>query len=244
MLVSVATLIAVFVHRYMAEKKLAAMPATPPEDIFSDEEEMQEGEKKKISKGDKKLIEEYLEKADVKIKVGKEDEAIKFLVQILAMDEFHQEAQHKLAMLYMQKQMFSAASALFKQLCAQTDEAVHYSHLGLALYQQNEFDGAKQAYQRAVILDPSRPQRFVSLGQVYRSLGQLNHALMAINKAMEIDQENMDFLFLTADIQKDLGNLKEAGEIVERILVLQPDSEHAKELKKEIKKLSTEQEQK
>lgn len=238
MFLSVAALLAVFVHRNMVLRKLANMPAEKPEDIFSEDASTAENEeKKKVSKGDKKLIEEYLEKAEVKMKVGEEDEAIKFLVQILSMDEFHEEAQHKLAMLYMQKQMFGAAAALFKQLCSLTDEAVHYSHLGLALYQQNEFEGAKQAYQRAVVLDPSRPQRFISLGQVYRALGQSHHALMAIHKALEMDEENMDFLFLIVDIQKEMGNFDVALEIIEKILLINPESEMAKEARKEIKKL-------
>ena len=130
----------------------------------------------------------------------------------------HQETQNKLAMLYMQKQMFSAAAALFKSLGDVTGEAVHYSHQGLALFQQNLFEEARDAYQKAVDLDPARPNRFVSLAQVYRSMGQLSNAVVALNKAIEIDNENVEYLFLLVDIQSELENYEEALAVAKGIL--------------------------
>ncbi len=190
---------------------------------------------KKLSKSDETEVGELCKSAQSALRVGKEDEAIKLFVQALAIDELHVETQLKLAMLYMKKKMFSAAAALFKSLGDITGEAVHYSHQGLVLFQQNLFEEAKDAYQKAVDLDPSRPQRFVSLAQVYRSLGRLNNAVVALNKALEIEAENLDFLFLLIDVQAELGNYDEALEIVGKVLEIEPKNEEAKSYVKTLK---------
>lgn len=190
----------------------------------------------KISKSDKSRVVELCDKSDLNLRAGNEDEAIKFLVQALAIDELNVEAQNKLAMLYMQKQTYSAAAALFKRLGDITDDAVHFSHLGLAFFQQQNYEEAKQAYQKAIALDDSRPQRFASLGQVYRAAGELQNAIIAINRAVELDKQNMDYLFLLADLQTEAGNISEAMEILEKILTLDPANEEAKKYIKRIRK--------
>lgn len=194
---------------------------------------------KRVSSDDKEKVEELCKEGEAKLKIGKEDEAIKLFIQALAINEVHLEAQHKLAMLYMKKQMFSAACALFKNLGELTGDAVHYSHLGLALFQQNLLEEAKDAYQKSVELDPSRPQRFSSLAQVYRALGQLQNAVIALNKAVEIDEANLDFLFLLVDIQIELKNFAAAKELIEKIQVVDPESEHAKESLKILKEVES-----
>jgi tetratricopeptide (TPR) repeat protein len=239
---SLAVLAGIFVRRvfyYYKEKKGGPEPGADKL-VREKEEEAIEDKLKKLSRADKKSVEELCEKAESKLKRGNEDEAIKFFVQALAVDDLHIEAQHKLAMLYMKKQMFSAAAALFKNLGELTREAVHYSHLGLALYRQSSFEEARDAYQKAVDLDPSRPQRFVSLAQVYRSLGQLHNTAVALNKAIEIDKENMDYLFLLVDVQAEMGNFDEAIEILNQILEMEPGNEEAMRLLKGMKTKSVE----
>ena len=225
----------VFVHRAHV---LNVKKNTPPPEKKSliDEEPLDIDENKKLSKQEKIDISALCEKADIKLKVGEEDEAIKLLVQAMAIDPANIEAQQKLAMLYMQKQMYSAAAALFKQLGELTNDAVHYSNLGLALYQQQEFEAAKEAYQRAVVLDPSRPQRFVSLAQVYRSLGQLSNAIVAADKAHNMDLENIDFLFLIADLQMDSENYDESVNALKKIIEIDPGNAEAKTYLKKVKK--------
>lgn len=166
------------------------------------EEEDSESSGEKISKEDRATVLALCNRGEALIGAGKDDEAIKCFVQALAINNEHGETLNKLAMLYLQKQMFSAAAALFKQLGELTQDAVHFSHLGLALYQQSDFEGAKEAYQKAVDLDDSRPQRFISLAHVYRSLGQPYNAMIAISKAVELDPENKEFKDLMEEIKK------------------------------------------
>lgn len=225
---SLTAIFIVFLRRSLLNNRANSLATAPVEEIAVEEPEDPE----KASKSDRAKAQALCDQAESFLKAGKDDEAIKCLVQALALDELHQETQYRLAMLYLQKQVFSAAAALFEQLAISTADPVLYSHLGLALYQQGEMEGAKSAYQKAVELDDSRPQRFVSLAQVYKSLGQMNNAVVALVKAVEADEENLDYLLLLAELQVALGHKVEGMEIVKRILELDPRNKEAKEMKK------------
>lgn len=201
-------------------------------DFPSSDEPSSPVESTRLPRTDKEKIEKLFKRGESCLRTGKDEDAIKCFVQILALDALHYEAQNKLAILYLQKQMYSAAAALFKQLSDSSPDPVHFSHLGFALFNQNDYENAKVAYQKALELDPSRPQRFVSLSQVYRAAGELQHAVIALNKALELDKENLEFLFLLADTQAERGNKSEAFEILSRVLEIDPQNEDAKSLKK------------
>jgi len=229
-LLSISVVLGVFIRRVVLYLK-----GDDEQEVEKKEEEKQDkGNETVVSKKEKKKARAFYEKGEALLKAGKEDEAIKLFVQALSADKDNIEAQQKLAMLYLQKEMYGAATALFKRLCELTDEAVHYSHLGLALYQQNELDEAKEAYQKAVDLDDSRPQRFISLAQVYRALKQYQGAIIALNKAIEKDPENVEFLLLLGDIFEEMEDLKNFEETFEKLLKLDPEN---KEVKNRLKKM-------
>lgn len=209
-----------------------------------EKEDEEEVKKVRISKENREKVEALCKRGESMIQAGKDEEAIKCFVQALTIDSVHLETQQKLALLYLQKQLYSAAAALFQQLAQLTNDPVHYSHLGLALYQQSDFENAKVAYQTAVDLDPSRPQRFVSLSQVYKSLGQLSNAIIAVNKAIEIDQQNIEFLYLLSDLQTEAGNYIAAKETAEKLLQIDSGNKQAKNILKEIRRLEKEAEEK
>lgn len=229
---SISVLIIIFVRRWFISSRKREQKV----DQKNNDPETEISKKKRFSRDEREAVEKLFKRGLSMIKAGKDDEAIKCFVQALTVDEFHIETQHRLALLYLQKQMYAASAALFKKLGEITDDPLHYSHLGLALYQQSEYEAARDAYQKAVDLDPSRPQRFVSLSQVYRALGQLNHALVALNKAIEIDGENLEFLFLIADLHAELGNKEEARRTLKEILLLDPKN---KEVKASLKSLDS-----
>jgi len=204
LLFSVVLFIGIFIRRLLVFNR---EKNTPVQDKDSSLEEAIVSKKKRLKKGDKAEVEKLYKRAETLITNGDEDEAIKILVQALAIDELNTDIQHRLAMLYMQKQVFGAAAALFETLGNITGEAVHYSHQGLACFQNRELENAKKAYQKAVSIDPSRHQRFASLSTVYRELNELQNAIISINKAIEIDKENMDYLFVLVDLLVEVGDL-------------------------------------
>ena len=62
----------------------------------------------------------------------------------------------------------------------------------------------------------------------------MNISVVALNKAIEIDQENLDFLLFLSSLQIELKNYKDAREVLERILELSPKNLDAKKMLKEI----------
>lgn len=229
---SLITVVAVFVHRASVMRRDQA-PST--EEADKEEEPVEDGDE--VSRKDRARAKALCGKAEELLKRGREDEAIKHFVQALSLDPNHPETLHRLAMLYLQKEMFNPAIALFNQLAAMQQDPVHFSHLGFAHFRQNEFEQARDAYQRAVALDDSRPQRFVSLSQVYRLLGRPHHAAIALEKALEREPENRDYVFLMSDLKKETGFLEEALGLLDQVLDVEPENMEAKILQDDLKKL-------
>ncbi len=226
---SVAILVGVFLRRYFLFSSL------PSKDTVEDDaEEDAMDDKRRFSREDHEKTETLLKRGESLLKVGKDEDAIKCFVQILSIAPVHSEAQNKLALLYLQKQMFGAAAALFKQLSETSPDPVHFSHLGLALFSQSDFENAKIAYQKALELDSSRPQRFVSLSHVYRSLGQLYHAVVALNKALELEEDHPEVLLLLADLHIELQKTPNAKYFLSRILEIDPKNPEAKKILKNL----------
>lgn len=240
-LFSFLLLVAVFAHRIVSNRRnIVDKKAQAEAKAAMAAEESEEEKKIRLSSEEKDQVETLCKRGESLINSGKDEEAIKCFVQALSINSQHQETNQRLALLYLQKQMYSAAAALFQQLAQQTNDPMHYSHWGLALYQQSDFENAKTAYQTAVDLDPSRPQRFISLSQVYKALGQLANAIIATNKALEIDDKNIEFLYQLADLQAEAGNYLAARETIGRLFAIDSDNRAAKELLKEIRKLEME----
>lgn len=228
----------VFARRVAANKrKVVTEKAAAEARAALEAQESDEEKKIRLSREQKEQVESLCKRGEALISSGKDEEAIKCFVQALSINAQHPETQQRLALLYLQKQMYGAAAALFQQLAQQTSDPMHYSHLGLALYQQSDFENAKTAYQTAVELDPSRPQRFISLSQVYKALGQLANAIIATNKAIEIDEKNIEFLYHLADLQAEAGNYIASKETLEKLFALDAGNRAAKSLLKEIRKL-------
>ncbi len=229
---SIGALVTVFSRRlYLVLRK----KKSPEAEVKTETVKEQKEEKTKISIDDKQSLEALFKRAEAMINTGNEEEAIKCFVQVLAIDDAHKKTKNKLAMLYMHKKKFGSAAALFRQLAEAEEDSVHYSHLGLALFNQKDFEEAKKAYQKAVEIDPSRPQRFVSLCQVYRAINEPTHAVIALNKALKIDEDNVDYLFLLADLQLLLEDPRKSISTLKKLLKLDPDNTEALSLLREAK---------
>lgn len=228
MLLGALTIVAVFARKiYILTRK--------PVEKIKNMEEIKEEKEEDVSGTDARRAEALCEKGKVLAQRGDEDEAIKNFVQSMALDPANVETKQELAKLYINKQMFAAASALLKDLADATNDPVHHSLLGFSLFQQNEFDSAIEAYQKAVDLDSGRPQRFISLCQVYRSSGKATSAIIALNKALELEPGNVESLFLMSDLQIETENLGGAFEALTKILQIDPENAEARSLLKKLK---------
>ncbi len=234
---SISTVFIVFLRRAIL---LNRKKVEPKKDTFDERIEEAENEikkKKRVSRDDKDKVKSLVERANVLIENGNDEEAIKCLIQALTLDEGHNKAKYSLAMLYMNKEMFGAATALLEQLALSTGKAKHYSHLGLAYYKQSSYDDAVRAYQKAVEIDDTRPQRFISLCQVYRLTNKPNNAIIALQKALDLEEDNVEYMILLADLLIENEEIDQARDIIKKALEIEPENSTLKELNKELKKV-------
>ncbi len=154
---------------------------------------------------------------------GDTDQAERLYVQILSLDENHVDANTRLGIIYLKKNLPLKAEALYRKLLSLAPEnAAHYSNLALSLYYQRRLEEAREMYLKAIELDGKRPQRFINLAQVYRDLKEHEKALEAAITACSLGQNNNEYKFALAEIYRDLGKLPEAREIVQIILREEP----------------------
>lgn len=225
--------VAVFARRfYLTLIKKKAEPTVASEETTEGKTDDEKEPKKRISKDDKEEIEKLYKRAVAFNKNGKIEDAVKLLVQALALDPNFQDGLKELGKLYMDEKDWVKAAAVYKHLVELTNDPVDFSHLGLSLYNASEFDEAAKAYQAAITLDPERSQRYISLGQVYREAKKDSLALIAFNHAVQLEPENVEFLLLAADTNIDLQNFTDAKVVLQAAIKFNPMSKIARKLLK------------
>ncbi|MBN1494698.1 tetratricopeptide repeat protein [Candidatus Peregrinibacteria bacterium] len=235
-----AAVIGIFIRRlYLVEehtKSLRIKPITEKESRLSKVSRM-------IYKGAGKLAPRTLEakiiysRAVKHYEKGDMEEAEKKLIQVTALDENFTDALHKLGMIYLKQDQFGKAEAIFKQLIyGGENDAVFFSNLGRALYEQKKYEEALEAYLKAIDLDATRPGRFVSAAEVYRRLDNKEKAAEMYKKAIELDERNIDYLLVFAQFLIDDGKIEQAKENIAKVTEFDPENETANEMMKEIEK--------
>lgn len=136
--------------------------------------------------------------------------------------------------------LYKEAEQEFKQALDKNADHV-YAHLGLGItyMQQNRFDDALGALNRAIELDPNNAIAWADRGILYDKTGQYEKALADYKKALSIDDEAVEgpgFLW------RFLRNIsKKPPEVRDRALYLQrelakPESERLLRVEEEDKK--------
>jgi len=132
--------------------------------------------------------------------LGRPDDAIRNYLAAIAIDEQFFPAKVNLAMLYNQAGENSAAEKLLREVFA-ANPAQHdtaYS-LGLLLVEIGKPYEAVQYLRSAAEGLKTRPRIWYNLGLLQASLGRDNDAETALINAMELEQDNPDYLFALAD---------------------------------------------
>ncbi|MBU1992929.1 MAG: tetratricopeptide repeat protein [Patescibacteria group bacterium] len=165
-----------------------------------------------------KDLENFIWRAERYVSTGNLEEAEKFLIQALALDDAHEDVLSKLGIIYIQKEMPIKAEPLFSKLVViAPSNPVYHSNLGLCLYHQSRFEEAKAAYEKALEFDRSRAGRFISLAHVLRELGKVEEAVRHVKQATVLEKENKDYYLFLADLYKELGMMKELDSVLEKI---------------------------
>lgn len=187
---------------------------------------------------DYKAIHDAFNKADVYYSRGKLEEAHKGFIYVLSLNPDHEDANNKLGLIYLKKDIPNKAEAIFKHLIeVDPKNAVYHSNLALAYYNQGMLPLAKKMYEKTVELDSKRDSRYISLGQVCVELEDFRAAVNAYSKALVLTPRNIDLYFIITDLLIKIQAYDEGLAVMRTLLDMQPYNDEAKAKEREIKML-------
>lgn len=166
-----------------------------------------------------KALRDTFMSAEAFFESGDLDEAERLYIQTLSLDDSHAEANMRLGIIYIKKQLPKKAEAIFRKILTLTPyDPLATSNLAMALYLQRNYEEAKEAYLQAIDLDGTRAARFISLAHVYRELKEYTAAIQAIHKAFTLEPQQNTYRLLLAETYLDIGNESAAKTIAQNIL--------------------------
>jgi tetratricopeptide (TPR) repeat protein len=162
------------------------------------------------------------------VQIGKVKEGIKLLKRGIKSNRAEPnvlfELYYSLGNAYNRQQEYEKASQQYQKAIAQPIlsqlKLGAYNNLGNLLLEVGELNTAKQAYEKAIQIDPSFTVGYYNLGKTYKALGDLNTAIAAYRQAIKIDPhyaaayQNLGVIFYKT------GNLNESKEVFKTAIAL------------------------
>lgn len=104
------------------------------------------------------------------------------------------------------------------------DIATYHYNCALSLVRLGEDQAAREAFTRALDLDPRFLEAWIELANLLGDLGRYDEALVTLGKAAEIESDSGEVPFYRAILFEKQGRLEEALAELEESLRLDPDS--------------------
>jgi Tfp pilus assembly protein PilF len=140
-------------------------------------------------------------------------------------DNLFYPAMVNLAMLYNQRKENDEAEKLLRQAIAGQPELheVHYS-LGLLLAEQKNYEEAEHYLAKAANGMPARARIHYNLGLLQQYIKKDAAAEASLITALELEPDQMDFLYALADFYVKRGRLLQARQIAEQMIARHPQN--------------------
>jgi Tfp pilus assembly protein PilF len=162
----------------------------------------------------------------------------------IEIDDLFYPAKINLAMLYNSQRRNAEAEKLLREVLDEYPDQheIAYS-LGLLLVEMNRFEDAAAYLARAANGIPGRPRIVYNLGLLQQQLGREREAEASLSLAVEIEPENLDYLYALADHYIKRGMFTRAGQVADRMIAAHPDNRLGHDIKNHVEKTlrSTEQ---
>jgi tetratricopeptide (TPR) repeat protein len=163
------------------------------------------------------------ETASAHRRAGRNDEAERGYLQVIARDSGHRDAWNSLGMLYLDLERYQDAEhILWHASCKFPNDAGIINDLGVLFYRQGKLEKAKEKYEEALRIKPRYDIALANLGRVLRDCHQLDDAAAKFKKALSINPDNVDTLIdygLTLEAQ---GQHDEAARKYNKVLAIDP----------------------
>lgn len=131
----------------------------------------------------------------------------------------------------------NALENINKSLELKNDWEIPYFYRAVAHQALEDFDEAMLDYTKALQLNPKMTDAYYNRARITLTRKDIENpdifgAVKDLEKAIELDENFIDALYVMACAQKKLENYNEALEYLNRILEIEPDAINAKALKK------------
>ena len=163
--------------------------------------------------------------------LGKKEKALSNYRAAIKIDNLFYPAKVNLAMLYNEEGDKDKAEALFREVLKENPglHEISYS-LALLLAEENKLEEAALFMKDAASNMPQAPRVHYNYGLLLQYLSRDNEAEQELKKALEIDPENMDFLYALFDFYYRRSRLSEAKNIAERMTKSAPNLPEVRKL--------------
>jgi tetratricopeptide (TPR) repeat protein len=168
----------------------------------------------------------------------RQEEAINYLKQSLAVFPDYYLALQKLAEEYVHLQQYEAAQELSEKAVAVNPKSYNSWYvLSYSSYSLKQYQKAIDSLQKAVELVPASNDAFLLIGISLKRTGRFEEAEIALKKANEIVKgQKSEILWQLALLYgNDLKKYKEAAESLEQFLKLEPENANGDKIRKLIK---------
>jgi Tfp pilus assembly protein PilF/cytochrome c553 len=155
--------------------------------------------------------------------IGQLERSIENYKMAIQLDSNYYPAKINLAMLYNRLGKNSETELLLREVLNTHPQfhEVAYS-LGLLLAEKKQFAEAAEYLEKAVIGLPEQARVHYNLGLLFQYLNKPAEAEAALLRTLEIEPDNMDYLYAAADLYIKAGKLHQAKQIVEQLVDSHP----------------------
>ena len=151
-------------------------------------------------------------------------------IKLIEKDPHGEAAYVGLGKLYMTQNKPAEAIETYQYLTKRHPENdTYFASLGQA-YQKKKFhDQAITAYEKAIELKPENPKWYVNLGLSLEAKSHVEEAILNYRRAHELERDNLEVLMVLSEALAKKGEKAEALACLEKVLVLDPTNEIARE---------------
>lgn len=130
-----------------------------------------------------------------------------------------------------------AISLISKSIELKNDFEISYFYRAVAYHAVCDYDNAMLDYTKSIKLNPKMTDAYYNRAKITLEKGkiseiELKKAIEDLTKALELDPQFIDALYAMAAAKKKAGDYHACLEYLEKLLKIQPDSIHARALKK------------
>ncbi len=173
-------------------------------------------------------------------KLSDYDGAVRDFKKALKLNPDFSEARNGLALTFALQKRFNDAIKEWKKVLADPTyhykETVHFN-MANAYYEISDFESARENYNAVLSVYPDNLMSRFYLGKVYEKNGKYDLACEEFKKSTEIDKAFIPAHFSLGENYFKLGKEKEAIKEFEMVIVLDQDSDLAREAKRYLEKL-------